>query len=265
MKKNLQKFIERNKWLKAVPNTLTICNSLCGFLAILIALQAYSKHSNLKLVFITSSCMILGAMIFDALDGFAARILNAGSLKGIQMDSLADMVTFGVAPAVLVSVIAHVYGSTSYGYLLAWGLSAIYLAAVAHRLAKYNIMTMVEKKSSQKFYGLPSTGGAAAICSLVFLFFSNKIDPHHKFIKILPFYVSFLGFLMVSNIRYQHMGKWISTVRRSKLRLLLLVVIILFLIVEPGVGVAVVVNGYVIYGIISEIYIRSRLRKIRKS
>ena len=265
MKKEFQRFIDKNKWLQAVPNALTVCNSLCGFLAILNTLQAYNKHTDMEKVFIISSCMILGAMIFDVLDGFAARIFNAASLKGIQMDSLADMVTFGVAPAVLVAVMAHKYSSTSFGYSMAWGLSAIYLAAVAHRLARYNVMTMVEKKSSQKFYGLPSPGGAAAVCSLVFLFCSDKIDPYHKFVKVLPFYAGLLGLLMVSNIRYQHIGKWISTVRRSKLRLLLMIVIILFLIPGPGIGIAVVVNGYVIFGIVSDIYIRTKLRNIRRS
>lgn len=258
MKRNFQSFIDRNKWLKAVPNTLTVCNSLCGFLAILNTLQAYNRHTDIERVFIISSCMILGAMIFDVLDGYAARIFNAASLKGIQMDSLADMVTFGVAPAVLVAVMAHKYSSTSFGYPMAWGFCAIYLAAAAHRLARYNVMTMIDKKSSQKFYGLPSTGAAAAICSLVFLFCSNKIDPHHKLVKIFPFYVGLLGYLMASNIRYQHMGKWFSTVRRSKLRLLLLIVIILFLIVNPAIGIAVVVNGYVIYGIITDMYFKIR-------
>ena len=263
MKKSFQRFIDRNRWLKAVPNTLTVCNSLCGFLAILNALQAYDS-TDTERVFITSSCMILGAMVFDVLDGVTARIFNASSLKGIQMDSLADMVTFGVAPVVLVAVMAHNYSSTSFGYPMAWGLCAVYLAAAAHRLARYNVMTMVNKKSSQNFYGLPSTGAAAAVCSLVFLFCSNKIDPHHKFVKILPFYVGLLGYLMISNIHYHHMGKWLSTVRKSKLRLSLLIVIALVLIVEPAIGIAVVVNGYVIYGIITDIYIRVRSKRARE-
>ncbi len=261
MKKNFQRFVDRNRWLKAVPNTLTVCNSLCGFLAILNALQAYNRHTDTERVFFISACMILGAIIFDVLDGVAARIFNAASLKGIQMDSLADMVTFGVTPAVLVAVMAHKYSSTSFGYPMAWGLCAVYLAAAAHRLARYNVMTMVDKKSSQKFYGLPSTGAAAAVCSLVFLFCSNKIDPYHKFVKILPFYVGLLGYLMVSNIRYQHMGKWLSTVRKSKSRLSLLIVAILFIIIEPAIGIAVVVNAYVIYGIIADIYTRIVVRR----
>lgn len=245
MKKYAVGFLKRNEWLKAVPNTLTVCNSLCGFAAILNTLQAYKDTKDPASVFIVSSWMILGAMVFDALDGFTARIFNAASLKGIQMDSLADMVTFGVAPAVLVAVMAHVYSATRYGYCLAWIFCAIYLAAAAHRLAQYNVQTMVEKKSAQKFYGLPAPGGAAAICSLVFLF--GRYDPGHYFVKILPFYLGILGLLLVSKIRYQHMGKWLETLKRNRKRQGVLLLFIICFILSPAIVAAVVINGYVLW------------------
>ena len=265
MRRKIQDFIDKNRWLKAVPNILTVFNSLCGFLAILTTLKIYNYPNDSRLVLVISSCMILGAMVFDALDGFAARILNAASLKGIQMDSLADMVTFGVAPAVLVSVIAHKYAATPYGYPIAWALSAIYLAAAAHRLARYNVMTMVQKKSSQKFYGLSTTAAAAAICSIVFLLSSNEIDSSHYIVKILPFYAGFLGILMVSNIRYQHVGKWLVTVRRNNYRIILLTVVIVMVCVQPSISIAIVVNIYVFYGLFKDIYRRMRASRYMKS
>lgn len=254
MRRNFKSFVEKNRWLKAVPNTLTVCNSLCGFLAIVNTLQVYNRHTQPEAVFVISSLMILGAMVFDALDGFAARIFNAASLKGIQMDSLADMVTFGVAPAVLVCVMAHKYSLTVYGYPMAWLFCAIYIACCAHRLARYNVSTMIEKKSGHGFTGLPSTGGAAAVCSLVFLVCSNKFDPHHQYVRILPFYVCILGLLFVSNIKYNHFTKWLPTVRRNKLRMILLIVIVIFIIIQPAIGVAIVVNAYVILHIIAGAY-----------
>ena len=247
MKKKTVVFLKRNKWLKAVPNTLTVCNSLCGFAAILNALQAYKDTKDPMIVFVVSACMILCAMIFDALDGFSARIFNAASLKGIQMDSLADMVTFGVAPAVLVAVMAHLYSATKLGYYAAWLLCAIYLAAAAHRLAQYNVMTMVEKKSSQKFYGLPTPGGAAAICSLVFLF--GIYRPGHGVVKILPWYAGILGLLLVSKIRYQHMGKWLGTLKKHRKRQAVLVMLIICFIINPPIVAAVAINGYVLWGL----------------
>jgi CDP-diacylglycerol---serine O-phosphatidyltransferase len=255
MKKRLSYFTKRKKWLKAIPNTLTVCNSLCGYAAILATLKAYKYSSETpETVFVVASCLILSAMIFDALDGFAARMLNAASLKGIQMDSLADMVTFGVAPAVLVAVMAHIYSKTPFGYVVAWCLCGLYLACAAHRLAQYNVQTMVEKKSSKGFTGLPSPGGAAAVCSLVFLF--SEYDSSHAFVRFLPIYVGVLGILMVSNVRYGHVGKWLVTSKRNKSRYLFIFLILVCLIAYPAITLAAVINVYVLWGLIFEGYRR---------
>ena len=172
MKQKFKNLLERNRWIKGIPNALTLCNSLCGFASILLTLQAYKYSDQPELmadIFAWSAGMILFAMVFDALDGFAARILNAASMHGIQMDSLADMVTFGVAPATLVAVMAHNihHIDALREYLPICILCAVYLGCAALRLATYNVHAIVEKKSSEKFSGLPSPGGAAAICALV--------------------------------------------------------------------------------------------------
>lgn len=254
MKKNVKGFIERNNWLKVVPNTLTVCNSLCGFAAIMITLQAYDYAKRPATVFMMGAALIISAMIFDVLDGFAARIFNAASLKGIQMDSLADMITFGVAPAVLVAVVARLYSLTKYGHWIAWGFCAIYLACAAHRLARYNVQTMVEKKSGKNFNGLPTTGAAAAICSLIFFFV--KYDHGHKFIRILPVYVGILGLLMISNVKYIHFGKWLESLRKKKERVALVVFLLVCLVMYPAITVMVLVNGYVILGLLNDFRFR---------
>ena len=107
VKKQFKSLIDRNRWFKSVPNALTLCNSICGFGAILYTLRAYSSPQGVTDVFAVSAWIIIFAMFFDAMDGFAARIFNAASMKGIQMDSLADMVTFGVAPATLVAIMSY--------------------------------------------------------------------------------------------------------------------------------------------------------------
>ncbi len=257
MRENIKKFIKNNKWLKVVPNTLTVCNSICGFAAIINIFDAYNIYINNEKVFITSACMILCAMIFDTLDGFTARIFNAGSLKGIQMDSLADMVTFGVAPAVLVAVMANKYLITISGYYVSLLFCVIYLAAVAHRLAKYNLLTMIEKKSNNLFYGLPAPGGAAAICSLVFFFSNSNIDPKHIFVKIIPFYAGFIALLMVSNIKYQNMGKWLINLKRNKIQLWYCIFTIIFIFLFPPLSILIIVNTYLLWGIIREFFISS--------
>ena len=105
MKKRSVVLLQKTRLLKSIPNFLTICNSLCGFAAILLLLPISESTSteNAIGIFVICSVMIFSAMIFDVFDGLAARLLNAVSLHGIQMDSLSDMVTFGVTPAVMVA------------------------------------------------------------------------------------------------------------------------------------------------------------------
>ena len=201
---------------KIVPNSLTIGNSLCGFMAILYTLRAYDDSrdtSAMLLVFVVSAWMIFAAMIFDALDGFAARAFNATSMTGIQMDSLADMVTFGVAPATLVAIMTHVLRGelTDTQILATYALCSVYLGCAALRLAIYNVKAMAEHKNSKSFSGLPSPGGAAAICVTIFFVYSlSTRDTVNIDLKrlafILPVYAAVLGLLMVSSIPYLHVG-----------------------------------------------------------
>jgi CDP-diacylglycerol--serine O-phosphatidyltransferase len=188
-------------------------------------------------------------MVFDALDGWTARLFKAASMRGLQMDSLADMVTFGVAPAVVVAVMAHKMKELQGGaYYFVWVMCAIYLACAAFRLATYNVHAMVEQKSTDKFDGLPSPGAAAAVCSLV-IFFNATHAEHMVLITVLPVYAGLLGLLMVSKIRYQHMGKWLQSVRRNNRRMLSFILFLsLFFVFNPIYVAVVAINMYIISG-----------------
>ena len=231
MKKNAKAFLERNRWLKAVPNSLTLCNSLCGFAAIINTLRACDPAQpfsgvSCPSILATSAILILFAMVFDALDGFAARILNAASMHGIQMDSLADMVTFGVAPATLVVIMTRsLPGYDGRFFYIVWALAAVYLGGAALRLATYNVHAMVEKKSSDKFSGLPSPGAAAGICTTVIYYNHLGMEIRHLAV-ILPIYCALLGILMVSKIQYTHFAKWLLSLKRNRKRLLIVVLIL---------------------------------------
>jgi CDP-diacylglycerol--serine O-phosphatidyltransferase len=251
MRKQFKALIQENRWLKGIPTTLTICNSLCGFGAILYTLNAYTVNPDIIPDILTlSAYIVLAAMLFDALDGFAARIFNAASMHGMQMDSLADMVTFGVAPAVIVAVMAHSLRKLEgNSYYFVWLMCAVYLGCAALRLATYNVHAMLEKKSSDKFNGLPSPGAAAAICSLVIFF--NYYEEHKIIIKILPIYACVLGLLMVSHIKYQHMAKWLQSVKRNNSRLLCLIIFLGLLAWHPIIMLTVAINAYVLAGPVS--------------
>ncbi len=250
MRGRIKTVIEENRWLKGIPTLLTIGNSLCGFGAILYSLHVYSSAKELTPRILTlSAFIVLAAMVFDALDGFTARLFHAASLRGLQMDSLADMVTFGVAPAVIVAVMAHRMKELKGGeYYFVWVMCAVYLGCAAFRLATYNVHAMVEKKSSDKFDGLPTPGAAAAICSLV-IFFNAANSEHMLLITALPIYAGVLGVLMVSKVRYQHVGKWLQSVRRNRRRLALLFLFLaLCCFFNPVYVGVVVVNAYILSG-----------------
>ena len=263
MKQRFRDLLARNRWLKWFPNALTLGNSLCGFAAILCTLQVYEKSCPMEKVFLASALLILGAMVFDAFDGYAARLLNAASIHGIQMDSLADMVTFGVAPATAVAVMAHAQNALlPKQFVLVWCLCAVYLGCAALRLAKYNVHAMLEKKSSEKFSGLPSPGAAAAVCSII-IFYAVDGDrfPLQKLICFLPYYTAVLGFLMVSPIQYQHFGKWIFSIPRHKKRIFIVLAVIIAACFEPALVILVLVNGYVIWAPIVALAVKLGLLK----
>jgi len=252
MKRRLKEFAQQAKILKWVPNTLTLCNSLCGFAAILYMLKVFNCCGDTMAtridVFCVSSWIILFAMLFDATDGFAARLFNAASLTGLQMDSLSDMVTFGVAPALLVAVFARTMGGLSQGQtLFVYGCCAVYLSGAALRLAIYNVHAMVEHKSSDTFSGLPSPGAAAAVCCVVLG--AKYFDGSWNFLAFaLPCYAAVLGLLMVSGIPYTHMAKWCFAARHRPGRILLILVAFFLVAMFQIPAVAALITLYILSG-----------------
>ncbi len=251
MKRNFKNMLARNRWLKWVPNFLTLCNSLCGFAAILYSLTVYEKslggeERSMLAVFAVSAWIILFAMIFDALDGFAARILNAASMHGLQMDSLADMVTFGLAPATIAAIMTHsLHTPTFWLNATVYLLCAVYVGCAALRLATYNVHALLEKKSSDKFTGLPSPGAAAGICSVVIVWnnFASRLEPLSMWLSV---YAAVLGLLMVSPIPYPHFAKWLVSVRRNPRRFAVLIGILVVLAVFRLSGMAALVTLYIL-------------------
>lgn len=261
-KGNFKNLIARHRWLKGVPNSLTLCNSLCGFAAILYSLNIYTSPRSAPEVLAISAWIILFAMVFDALDGFAARIFNAASMHGLQMDSLADMVTFGVAPAVIAVVMSHsIRDMTAFQNIMIIAFSGVYLGCAALRLATYNVHAILEKKSGDKFNGLPSPGAAAAVCSMV-IFYGRHFEGLESFRQLaflLPVYAAVLGVLMVSNVPYQHIGKWLQSVRRNRRRMALLIIILAIIAVFRTSGIVVLVNLYIFSGPVVSILVRLKL------
>jgi CDP-diacylglycerol--serine O-phosphatidyltransferase len=176
--------------LFTVPNMLTLANLLAGCAAIVFTLQYHAYE--------TAFWLIIAAAVFDFLDGFAARLLKQTSPLGVQLDSLADDVTFGLAPAV---VMYDLYiNSTSYYGLdpeimgwLKWGVLIIAAFSVL-RLAKFNIDTT----QSAEFEGLPTPANALMLMSLAVLAETGKVVLHQEIILVIALAASLL---LISPIR----------------------------------------------------------------
>lgn len=154
----------------------------------------YSLVASMKMQYETAIIAIFIGMIADGLDGRIARLTNTQTEFGAEYDSLSDMVTFGIAPALLLyGWILHRLGK------IGWLIGFVYTAAVALRLARFN--TQLETADKRYFQGLSSTLAAAAITSSVWVCLQNAWDNQFVLIGIACFVV-IIAMLMVSNIRY---------------------------------------------------------------
>lgn len=182
-----------------IPTSLTILNLFFGFRAIVYATRAIEAiavgRGEAAIDFFETACLsLLFAAVFDTFDGLIARQLNATSEFGKEYDSLADVVTFGAAPAVLVYAWGlHVFEK------LGGGIAFLFLAAVSLRLARFNVMT--GKTDYRYFVGLPSPAGALTIASMIFYAPAPVTD--RRFAIIVMIVTIATAFAMVSPIRYR--------------------------------------------------------------
>jgi len=183
-----------------VPTLLTIGNLLCGFYAIAWAFQEdYAFAAG----------AILLAAVLDLLDGAVARMTGNASELGVQLDSMADLVSFGVAPAMLAHVWAFKPVSSRLGFFVEVLPAALFVAAGAFRLARFNVQTAFLDK--RYFVGLPIPGAAATIASFVlfmrsndkFTAFGREIASREVTTGTVALMTVILAFLMVSGIRYR--------------------------------------------------------------
>jgi CDP-diacylglycerol---serine O-phosphatidyltransferase len=198
-----------------LPNILTTFGLFSGFFAIILATKGQYAESAIA-IFI--------AMLWDGLDGRVARLTNTQSEFGEQYDSMADMVSFGVAPALLM----YFYLFEGLGKI-GWIGAFVYVAAGSLRLARFNTQIGVQDK--RYFQGLPSPAAAALIAGLVWakeMMGSSVYDDQFLIIGSWIILVS-AGILMVSNIRY-YSFKEINFKGRSSFKLLLLATLIMIVV-----------------------------------
>ena len=231
--------------LFTVPNMLTLANLLAGCAAIIFTLQYHAYE--------TAFWLIIAAAIFDFLDGFAARLLKQTSPLGVQLDSLADDVTFGLAPAI---VMYDLYiNSTSYYGLdpevmgwLKWGVLIIAAFSVL-RLAKFNIDTT----QSAEFEGLPTPANALMLMSLAVLSEAGKVTLHQESILLISLAAALL---LISPIRMFALKFKSFGIKGNELRYGFIVAALALIILVPAYSVLAIIVLYIALSTLRWVFMR---------
>jgi CDP-diacylglycerol--serine O-phosphatidyltransferase len=198
--------------------------------------------------------LIFLAMLFDALDGHVARLTRMSSDFGAQLDSLCDLVTFGVAPAFLLVKMCPNFTYRHSNWV--WFIAASFAACAAIRLARFNAETH-EDDDHLNFSGLPSPAAAAAIASFAILFYTLRREDNHFVYAtnvddvlqaVLPWFAAIVAAAMVSRIPYPHIVNQLFTGQRSFGHLITLIFSALAVVLVRGYAVPIVCVAFVISG-----------------
>ena len=222
-----------------LPSLFTIANLFCGW-----ACVVYSMLGQLE----TAAPFIGVAMVLDMLDGRIARMTGTASEFGLQLDSLADIVSFGMAPAVL----AYAWGLAPLGRL-GWAVGFLFVTAAALRLARFNIQKITDKRY---FVGLATPAAAALVASTVFYYPAGLQEKPEAYLA-LPL-VLVPAFLMVSTIRFRSFKTIDIGVRRRYQTLIVLAAFLALLNTYPEIVLLLMAYGY-----LASAFIGLALHKLR--
>jgi len=222
------------------PTLATVGNLICGFSAL-----AAAGGGNYE----RAAWLVLVAMLFDAADGRLARITRTSSQFGAELDSLADMVSFGVAPAFLI----HNYALFRVPRLpeeYAWAASGLYVICAALRLARFNVETDLSAEAHKSFRGLPSPAAAGLmVTSIIFLMDEDIGRSLPKIVAgFLPFVMIIAAVLMVTRIRYPHLISQLDTGERPFSFLVLVVFVVALVMLAPQIGLFLIFVFYTVSG-----------------
>ena len=239
-----------------LPNLMTAGNLFCGFLALTKIVEADPTSENFIHVIHNALFLILLACIFDLLDGRVARMGGNESPFGREFDSLADIVSFGAAPAFLVHriVLAGVFEDRPQ---LGWFLASVYLICGAFRLARFNCLAAMSGGGGGKeFLGfpIPAAAGLVASLTLFLLWLEEKGFSQSKLRFALPVLLLFLSAMMVSEVRYPSFKSLDFRARRSFAKMLIIVLCVGFFLIlwerVLPILAPVIFTTYLLYGFI---------------
>ncbi len=226
------------KGIYILPNLFTTAALFFGF---------YSIVSSLKGDFLWAAIAVIISAIFDMLDGKVARLTGTTSRFGVEYDSLADLVSFGVAPAVL----AYTWALIPFGRY-GWIAAFLYLTCTALRLARFNVQ--VETVEKTRFKGLPSPAAAGMIATtiLIYYYMGGKGATSKHYLLLIMTYV--LAFFMVSNITFRSLKELESSKRQPFSLLVVAILLLILIIAEPQVMLFTMSLIYITSGPLELVY-----------
>jgi CDP-diacylglycerol--serine O-phosphatidyltransferase len=212
------------KKIAIIPTVLTLGNALCGLAALAYAGKIDPQDPGSDTYFAISGWFIIGAMVFDALDGYVARLARSATRFGAELDSLCDAVSFGAAPAFLLLRMGPGWEPRPFLHQFLASIAGLYMVCTLLRLARFNVETTPDTSTHKRFRGLPSPGAAGCMASLAILR-GEFLDPNSTFGSLAARYsidsqvllgglqiwatlgALVVALLMVSNIPYPHVTK----------------------------------------------------------
>lgn len=214
----------------AVPYAFTVANLFCGFLAI-----AYGLNEKC----IAASWLIIVAALMDGLDGKIARFTGASTRFGVEFDSMADLVSFGIAPTVL--LYKHTFWHVG---LWGWCLVFLYVFAGAFRLARFNYQYKGIRKDF--FHGLPITMAGMTIAAFIIFFASFKSDTIITILLITT--TVLLSILMLSTLRYEGLPRFSLETRKDKIKIGVLLCSVVAIAIKPSLVLFPLMVTYLLLG-----------------
>lgn len=246
---DLNEETRRRRSIYLLPNAFTTANLFAGFYAVV---QAMGGR------FEVAAIAIFVAMVFDGMDGRVARMTNTQSAFGEQYDSLSDMTSFGIAPALVIYVWA-LQGLGRWGWLAAF----IYVVGAALRLARFN--TQIGTADKRFFQGLPSPAAAALVAGLIWVAVDNKLNWAPQLLSWVAFAVTvYAGVAMVSNAPF-YSGKTFTMGRSVPFWVLLvLVAVFVFVSSNPPLMLFGLFVLYSLSGWVLQVWRWRRARQLRR-
>jgi len=262
-----------------LPNLMTACNLACGFFAVLMIFKGITEvrlieaqkmtgpgklppkevYEISKQYYEYAILLIFGSCLFDLLDGRLARLGGQESPFGREFDSLADIISFGMAPAMLLSrAVLFPLGNVG------WAIALVYLVCGAMRLARFNCLAALPKKSgeSNDFRGLPIPMAAGFIASLTFLLIDLYQNDHElgMWKYILAGAMLGLSLLMISDVRYPSFKK-VGWNTKGTFKAIVIALLLIFSVIEFRYVMPVVLFSlFLLYGLIRP-WVSQKLRK----